>query len=50
MFKGALPQWIPFVGGQYFSFFDPVFNIADVAISTGIGFLLFFNKKVFSKE
>ena len=48
IFKGALPEWIPFFGGQYFSFFDPVFNIADIAISTGIGFLLFFNKKVFS--
>ena len=50
MFKGALPQWIPFFGGQYFSFFDPVFNVADIAISTGIGFLLFFNKKVFLKN
>ena len=50
IFKGALSQWIPFVGGQYFSFFDPVFNIADIAISSGIGFLLLFNKKVFIKS
>jgi lipoprotein signal peptidase len=35
------------IGGKYFSFFDPVFNIADMAISTGIGLLLFFNKKAF---
>jgi len=48
MFKGALPQWIPLIGGQYFSFFDPVLNIDDVAIRNGIGILLFFNKKVFS--
>jgi signal peptidase II len=48
MFKGYFPDWIPFVGGQYFSFFDPVFNIADMAISTGVGLLLFFNKKAFS--
>ena len=48
MFKGYFPDWVPFVGGQYFSFFDPVFNIADMAISTGVGLLLFFNKKAFS--
>ena len=47
LFKGSFPEWFPFFGGQYFSFFDPVFNIADMAISTGIGLLLFFNKKSF---
>ena len=47
LFKGSFPEWFPFFGGQYFSFFDPVFNIADMAISTGIGLLLFFNKKAF---
>jgi signal peptidase II len=47
LFKGYFPQWLPFIGGHYFSFFDPVFNIADMAISTGIGMLLVFNKKVF---
>ncbi|WP_353776974.1 lipoprotein signal peptidase [Winogradskyella sp. 3972H.M.0a.05] len=49
IWDGVLPEWIPFVGGEYFSFFDPVFNVADVAISTGIGILIFFNKKVFQK-
>ena len=47
LFKGSFPEWFPFFGGQYFSFFDPVFNIADMAISTGVGLLLFFNKKAF---
>ena len=47
LFKGSFPEWFPFFGGQYFSFFDPVFNIADMAISTGIGLLLVFNKKAF---
>ena len=47
LFKGSFPEWFPFFGGQYFSFFDPVFNVADIAISTGIGLLLFFNKKAF---
>ncbi|MDT0558149.1 lipoprotein signal peptidase [Ichthyenterobacterium sp. W332] len=49
IWSGVLPEWIPFFGGKIFSFFDPVFNVADVAISTGIGILLFFNKKIFSK-
>jgi signal peptidase II len=47
LFKGYFPEWIPFIGGNYFSFFDPVFNIADMAISIGVGLLLVFNKKVF---
>lgn len=44
------PAWVPGIGGSQFTFFDPVFNIADMAISTGVGILLVFNKKVFPKE
>jgi signal peptidase II len=47
MFQVLLPAWIPFVGGDYFTFFDPVFNVADTAISTGVGMLLVFHKKTF---
>ena len=36
-------------GGKYFTFFEPVFNIADMAISTGFGLLIVFNKKAFAK-
>ncbi len=36
IYRGVLPSWIPFWGGQYFEFFRPVFNIADSAISVGI--------------
>lgn len=50
LFEGYLPEWIPFFGGRYFSFFDPVFNLADTAISVGVGLLLVFNKKAFPKE
>lgn len=50
IWKGYLPEWLPFYGGQYFTFFEPVFNVADVAISTGFGLLVFFNKKAFSKD
>ncbi len=44
------PGWVPYFGGDNFRFFEPVFNIADTAISTGVGILLVFNKKAFKKE
>jgi len=50
LWEGFLPKWIPFWGGDYFTFFDPVFNIADMAISTGFGLLIVFNKKAFPKK
>ncbi|MEL6918569.1 MAG: lipoprotein signal peptidase [Bacteroidota bacterium] len=43
------PEWVPYLGGDNFRFFEPVFNIADTAISTGVGILLVFNKKAFAK-
>ncbi len=36
------PQWMPFVGGEHFVFFSPIFNFADAAISCGIIALLLF--------
>jgi len=50
LYHDTLPEWIPIVGGKYFTFFDPVFNIADTAISVAVGILLVFNKKAFPKE
>ena len=50
IWKGYLPEWLPFFGGKYFTFFEPVFNIADVAISTGFIMLMVFNKKAFSNK
>ena len=46
IFKGYLPEWIPFWGGDYFVFFRPVFNIADSAISIGVAMMVIFQKKV----
>lgn len=45
IWEGVIYEWIPLFGGRYFSFFDPVFNIADVSISLGIFFLIIFNRK-----
>ena len=39
------PQWMPFVGGDHFIFFSPIFNLADAAISCGIIALLLFYSK-----
>lgn len=36
------PLWMPFVGGEHFVFFSPIFNFADAAISCGIIALLLF--------
>lgn len=49
IWEGNLPDWLPVYGGRRFNFFEPVFNIADVAISIGFGILIFFNKKAFPK-
>ncbi|WP_298487971.1 lipoprotein signal peptidase [uncultured Maribacter sp.] len=50
MVDTTLPEWIPYFGGDNFRFFEPVFNIADTAISTGVGILLVFNKKAFGEN
>lgn len=49
MIDTVWPEWMPFVGGNNFRFFEPVFNIADMAISTGVGILIVFNKKAFGE-
>ena len=36
---------MPFIGGDNFIFFSPIFNFADAAISCGVIILLLFYKK-----
>jgi signal peptidase II len=47
---GILPSWLPIWGGRDFTFFNAIFNVADMAISTGVGILIVFNNRVFHKE
>lgn len=42
------PDWMPFVGGDNFVFFSPVFNFADACISVGVVLLLLFCRKELS--
>ncbi|TBX71065.1 lipoprotein signal peptidase [Flavobacterium silvisoli] len=50
IWEGQLPKWLPIWGGEDFKFFNAIFNIADMAISTGVGILIVFNKKAFAKK
>jgi signal peptidase II len=39
---------MPGVGGDHFIFFQPIFNIADAALSVGVMILIFFYPKSLS--
>jgi len=47
LFTIQLPSWFPFWGGQPFTFFEPVFNIADATITVAVFILLIFQKRLF---
>ena len=41
------PEWMPWVGGEHFVFFRPVFNLADAAISVGmVALILFYSSQI----
>jgi signal peptidase II len=48
--RTTYPDWFPFVGGEEFEFFSPVFNLADAAISIGVIALLLFQKRFLQTE
>lgn len=48
LFSFYWPDWVPFVGGNFFLFFQPIFNIADAAITVGILVLIIFYSKYLS--
>lgn len=44
------PSWIPFIGGEPFRFFEPVFNFADSCVTVGAVYLILFQYKFFTSE
>lgn len=48
LFDFTWPQWMPWIGGNNFQFFQPVFNIADSSIFIGVSLILLFQKRFFS--
>lgn len=47
LFSFYWPDWVPFVGGEYFLFFQPIFNLADAAITVGmLSLILFYSKSL----
>lgn len=49
LFSFFWPDWMPVVGGQYYEFFQYIFNIADASICIGVGLLIFFYSSDASK-
>ena len=47
LFDFVWPHWVPYLGGEEFLFFSPVFNIADSSIFVGVATILIFQKKFF---
>ena len=47
---GVLPEWIPFIGGNDFTFFQYIFNPADAFISIGVALLFIYSNHAFPKE
>jgi len=43
-----MPNWVPFIGGERFIFFRPIFNIADSCITIGVIYMLLFERKYFT--
>jgi len=50
LWQGVLPEWIPFIGGEFFTFFQYIFNPADAFISIGVALLFIFSKQAFPKD
>jgi signal peptidase II len=50
LIRGTYPSWFPVWHGQYFEFFQPVFNFADASISVGVILILIWQKRYFKHE
>jgi signal peptidase II len=50
LIQTTYPSWFPFLHGQTFEFFQPIFNLADASISVGVITILLFQKRYFKHE
>lgn len=50
LFEFVWPDWVPGIGGEYFLFFSPVFNIADSAIFIGVVIILIMQRRFFGDK
>ncbi len=50
LFEGHFPSWMPVWGGESFTFFSPVFNVADSSITIGVFMIILFQKRFFAKK
>jgi signal peptidase II len=48
IWEGYLPNWLPLIGGDYYSFW-PIFNVADASIFVGVAIILIFQRQFFAK-
>ena len=48
VWRGYLPEWIPFIGGSYMALF-PIWNVADMAIVCGVAGILAFQSRFHEK-
>lgn len=49
LFSFDWPLWVPFVGGEHFIFFSPIFNFADACISCSVVAILLFYRDCINK-
>ncbi len=47
--SSTYPSWIPYIGGDSFTFFSPIFNIADSYITIGVIYMILFQRKFFNE-
>jgi len=50
LFNGRFPEWLPMIGGNYFSFFSAIFNLADSAIFLGAVSIIIFHNRMFAED
>ncbi len=50
LMRGHYPDWLPYIGNRSFTFFKPVFNIADIAITLGVLSIILFQRAFFKGE